>query len=115
VTVCLTISCVEAFLPHPYQTGKSPRIFHFPVSESRKPLSSLAYPIDPSPRARQARRLRRAGRPRETNSILGGSTMSVISNEQRKRDEQSLSTILIFINLALLSAFLLACFYQSFK
>jgi hypothetical protein len=39
--------------------------------------------------------------------------MSVISKEQIKRDERSLVIFLILFNVALASAFLLACLYQS--
>jgi hypothetical protein len=38
--------------------------------------------------------------------------MSVISKEQIKQDERSLVIFLILFNIALASAFLLACFYQ---
>jgi hypothetical protein len=43
---------------------------------------------------------------------LGGTIMSGISKDQRKRDEAALATFLLFFNLALLGAFLLICFYQ---
>jgi hypothetical protein len=39
--------------------------------------------------------------------------MSVMSKEQIKRDERSLIIFLILFNMALASAFLLACFYQG--
>jgi hypothetical protein len=39
--------------------------------------------------------------------------MSVMSKEQIKRDERSLIIFLILFNIALVGAFLLACFYQS--
>jgi hypothetical protein len=39
--------------------------------------------------------------------------MSVISKEQIKQDERSLVIFLILFNIALASAFLLACFYQT--
>jgi hypothetical protein len=39
--------------------------------------------------------------------------MSVLSKEQIKRDERSLIIFLILFNIALASAFLLVCFYQS--
>jgi len=39
--------------------------------------------------------------------------MSVISKEQIKRDERSLVIFLILFNVALASAFLLACLHQS--
>lgn len=39
--------------------------------------------------------------------------MAGISKEQRKRDEETLFTFLIFFIIALLGAFLLVCFYQS--
>lgn len=39
--------------------------------------------------------------------------MSVISKEQIKRDEHSLVIFLILFNVALASAFLLACFYKG--
>ena len=42
-------------------------------------------------------------------------TMSAISNEQRKRDEESVAAFLIFFNMALFGAFLVVCAYQSFK
>ena len=39
--------------------------------------------------------------------------MSVISKEQIKQDERSLVIFLILFNIALASAFLLACFYKA--
>jgi hypothetical protein len=39
--------------------------------------------------------------------------MSVMSKEQIKQDERSLVIFLILFNIALASAFLLACFYQA--
>jgi hypothetical protein len=44
---------------------------------------------------------------------FGGITMSGISNEQRKRDEETLAIFLVVLNLALLGAFLAVCFYQN--
>jgi hypothetical protein len=41
--------------------------------------------------------------------------MSVISNEQRKQDEETLAVILLFVNLALFGLFLLVCFYQALR
>ena len=39
--------------------------------------------------------------------------MSVINEEQRKRDEQALATFLIFFDLSLLGLFLLVCFFRA--
>lgn len=39
--------------------------------------------------------------------------MSVISKEQLKRDERSLTVFLVCFNIALASAFLMICFYPN--
>lgn len=39
--------------------------------------------------------------------------MSVINDEQRKRDEKALATFLIFFDLSLLGLFLFVCFFQA--
>ena len=39
--------------------------------------------------------------------------MSVINEEQRKRDEQALATFLILFDLSLFGLFLLVCFFRA--
>ena len=39
--------------------------------------------------------------------------MSIINDEQRKRDEKALATFLIFFDLSLLGLFLLVCFFRA--
>jgi len=41
--------------------------------------------------------------------------MSWITKQQQKQDEESLATFLVFFNVLLLGAFLMICFYQSFR
>lgn len=39
--------------------------------------------------------------------------MSFLNEEQRKRDESTVATFLIFLNIVLFGTFLLICFYQG--
>jgi len=48
----------------------------------------------------------------ELSFILGGCKMAGISREQIKRDEASLSVLLIFFNIALFGIWLIAGIYQ---
>ena len=66
--------------------------------------------------ARKARPLRMGNRQHSKEVLkkeFGGITMSSISKEQRKRDEETLAIFLVVLNLALLGMFLAVCFYQN--